>query len=263
MSVLRSNNVNVSGSGSKAMLLAHGYGCDQNMWRFITPAFDTDYKIVLIDLVGSGSSDLSTYDRTTYATLHGHAADILEICDELALSDVVFVGHSVSAMIGVLAAIGVPEQFSNLVMIGATPSYLNDGNYVGGFTRQDIDGLLAFLDANFLGWSSKMAPAIMGVPERPELAEELTNSFCRNDPEIAKHFGKVTFLSDHRVDVAKVATPSLILQCSDDLVAPVAVGAWLHQAMSCSSLVNMEATGHCPHLSAPAETIAAIRHYLA
>ena len=245
------------------MLLVHGYGCDQNMWRFITPAFAADYKIVLIDLVGPGGSDLTAYDRAKYATLNGHATDILEICQELNLRDLVFVGHSVSAMIGALAANREPWRFSNLVMICPSPCNINDGDYYGGFTRPDIDGLLDFLDANYLGWSNKMAPAIMGVPGQPQLAEELTNSFCRTDPEIGKHFGRVAFLSDHRSDVVKVTTPSLILQCSDDMVAPVAVGAWMHQAMPGSMLVKMQATGHCPHLSAPAETIAAIRGYLA
>lgn len=262
MSVSRRHNVAVSGSGAKTMLLAHGYGCDQTMWRFVAPAFATDYKTVLIDLAGSGNSDLSEYDHEKYATLHGHAADILEICDELALTDVVFVGHSVSAMIGVLAANRAPGRFSNLVMIGPSPYYINDGDYIGGFTRQDIDGLLELLEANYFGWTSKFAPVIMGVPGRPELAEELANSFCRTDPEIAQHFGRVTFLSDHRVDVKKVATPSLILQCSNDLIAPIPVGEWLHRSIPRSSLVIMQATGHCPHLSAPEETIAAILDYL-
>ena len=242
--------------------MVHGYGCDQTMWRLIKPAFSNDYKIVSIDLAGFGQSDLSAYDRSTYATLNGHATDILDICEELDLRDLVFVGHSVGAMIGVLAANRDPSRFSNLIMVAPSPCYINDGDYVGGFTPTDIDGLLELLDANFLGWSAQMAPVIMGQPDQPQLAEELTDSFCRTDPEIAKHFGRVTFLSDHRRDVMKVTTPTLILQCANDMLAPVAVGAWLHNAVPGSTLVNMQATGHCPHLSAPAETIAAMKSYL-
>ena len=242
--------------------MVHGYGCDQTMWRLIKPAFSNDYKIVSIDLAGFGQSDLSAYDRSNYASLNGHATDILDICEELDLRDLVFVGHSVSAMIGVLAANRDPSRFSNLIMVAPSPCYINDGDYVGGFTPTDIDGLLELLDANFLGWSAQMAPVIMGQPDQPHLAEELTDTFCRTDPEIAKHFGRVTFLSDHRRDVMKVTTPTLILQCANDMLAPVAVGAWMHNAVPGSTLVNMQATGHCPHLSAPVETIAAMKSYL-
>jgi sigma-B regulation protein RsbQ len=262
MDVLKRNNVNVNGAGTKPMLFVHGYGCDQNMWRFITPAFVEDYKLVLLDLVGSGKSDLGAYSRAKYGSLEGYASDILEICDALDLRDAVFVGHSVSAMIAVLCANREPGRFSHLVLVGPSPCYVNDGDYTGGFNRPDIEGLLEFLDANFLGWSRQLAPAIMGVPDRPELAEELTNSFCRTDPEIARHFGKVTFLSDYRNDAAKCTAPSLILQCSNDIVAPVAVGQWLNRHMAKSSLVLMQANGHCPHLSAPEETIAAMQGFL-
>ena len=262
MSVLRRNNVNVFGAGSRPILFSHGYGCDQNMWRLVAPEFFADHKVVVYDLVGSGHSELGAYDRAKYGTLDGHATDILEICEALDLEDVVLVGHSVSAMTAALAALRAPDRFSAIVMIGPSPCYIDDGNYTGGFKREDIDGLLDFLDANFLGWSTQMAPAIMGVPERPELAEELTNSFCRTDPEIAKHFAKVTFLSDHRADVKRLTHPTLILQCSADLIAPVAVGEWLHRNLPRSRLVVMHATGHCPHLSAPAETIAEMRRFL-
>ncbi len=263
MTIIRRNNVTVTGRGATPMIFAHGYGCDQHMWRLITPAFLDEYKIVLYDLTGSGQSDLSAYDRNKYGTLQGHATDLLEICDALELSKAVIVGHSVSAMTGVLAANRDPGRFSSLVMVAPSPCYLNDGDYVGGFERPDIDGLLDFLDSNFLGWSTKMAPTIMGVPDQPELAEELTNSFCRTDPEIAKHFGRVTFLSDHRADAEALVHPALVLQCSDDIIAPLAVGEWLNRNMERSELVVMKATGHCPHLSAPAETIAAIRKFLA
>ncbi|WP_224367119.1 alpha/beta fold hydrolase [Hyalangium versicolor] len=259
---LERNNVKVLGAGSQAMIFAHGYGCDQNMWRFITPAFQDRYRIVLFDHVGAGHSDTSAYNRNKYGTLKGYASDVLEICRELSLNRAIFVGHSVSAMIGVLAALEEPARFDKLVLIGPSPCYVNDGDYVGGFSRGDIDGLLESLDSNYLGWSSSMAPVIMGNPDRPELGQELTNSFCRTDPEIAKHFARVTFLSDNRADLPKVKTPSLLLQCSQDLIAPEVVGEYLHRHMRDSELVKLKATGHCPHLSAPEETIAAMRSFL-
>ncbi|HYC03465.1 MAG TPA: alpha/beta hydrolase [Azospirillaceae bacterium] len=244
------------------MVFAHGYGCDQNMWRHVAPAFEADHGVVLFDHVGAGGSDLSAFDPARYGSLDGYAADLLEICRELELRDVVLVGHSVSAMIGVLAAAREPERFAKLVLVGPSPRYVDDGDYVGGFSREDIEGLLEFLDENHLGWSEAMAPRIMGNPDRPELAAELTNSFCRTDPEIAKHFARVTFLSDNRDDLARVRTPCLVLQCSDDVIAPVCVGEYVHRRLADSRLVVMKATGHCPNLSAPAETIAAIRDFL-
>jgi sigma-B regulation protein RsbQ len=256
------NNVRVSGRGVRPMLFAHGFGCDQNMWRFVTPAFEESHRIVLFDHVGAGGSDLSAYDRRKYDTLNGYAADVLEICRDLQLEDVIFVGHSVSAMIGVLAAAEQPDLFAALVLVGPSPRYVNDRDYVGGFSRQDIDGLLDALDSNYLGWASSMAPVIVGNPERPELGAELTNSFCRTDPEIASHFARVTFLSDNRADLERATTPALILQCSDDVIAPYAVGEFVHSRMPQSRLVIMKATGHCPNLSAPAETIDAIKAFL-
>jgi len=245
------------------MLFAHGFGCDQNMWRFISPAFERQYKIVLFDHVGHGGSDLSAFDGKKYATLDGYAQDVLEICAELDLRDVVFVGHSVSAMIGVLAAAREPQLFSRLVLIGPSPRYVNDEDgYHGGFKREDIEGLLEFLDSNYLGWSSAMAPTIMGNPDRPELGAELTSSFCRTDPEIAKHFARVTFLSDNRKDLRRVNTPALVLQCSRDVIAPQCVGEYVHENLANSSFVLLNATGHCPNLSAPEETIAAMRAFL-
>jgi sigma-B regulation protein RsbQ len=262
MSVRERNNINIVGNGEKPMLFAHGFGCDQNMWRFIAPAFEASHKIVLFDHVGAGQSDISAYDRHKYGSLDGYAEDIVEICRELNLEDVVFVGHSVSAMIGVLAAIKAPELFDKLVLIGPSPCYINDGDYVGGFDKTDIEELLDFLDSNYLGWSSTMAPTIMGNPNRPELGEELTNSFCRTDPEIAKHFARVTFLSDNRADLSKVRTKALVLQCSEDVIAPECVGRYVHSNLADSEFALMKATGHCPNLSAPEETIAAIRAFL-
>lgn len=262
MSVVERNNVTVFGEGSTPMLFAHGYGCDQNMWRLITPAFTHSHQIVLFDHVGSGQSDLGAYDRARYSSLQGYADDVLEICHELGLENTVFVGHSVSAIIGVLAAIKEPDCFSKLVLIGPSPRYINDEGYVGGFSREDIDELLEFQQSNYLGWSSTLAPVIMGNPEHPELGQELTNSFCRTNPDIAKQFAAVTFLSDNRVDLCRVTPPSLILQCREDVIAPIEVGEYVHAHMPDSRLVLLDATGHCPHLSAPEETIRAMRSYL-
>jgi sigma-B regulation protein RsbQ len=261
--VVERNNVRLSGpSGAQPMMFAHGFGCDQNMWRHVAPAFEDEYRIVLFDHVGAGGSDLSAYDPAKYASLSGYADDVLEILRELELRDVVFVGHSVSAMIGVIAAAAEPDRFAKLVLVGPSPRYIDDGDYVGGFTREDIEGLLESLDSNYLGWSQQLAPVIMGRPDRPELGEELTNSFCRTDPEIARHFAHVTFTSDNRADLARVETPALVLQCSDDVIAPVAVGEYVQRQLPNAHLVLMEARGHCPNLSAPDETIAAIRDFL-
>ncbi|UVF21524.1 alpha/beta hydrolase [Microvirga terrae] len=261
-SILVRHNVKILGQGEQPMIFAHGYGCDQNMWRFITPAFQDRYKIILFDYVGHGQSDAAAFDQARYDSLQGYADDVLAICRALNLKDVIFVGHSVSAMIGVLAAIREPERFDRLVLIGPSPRYIDDADFVGGFTQEDIEGLLDSLDSNHLGWSSAMAPVIMGNPERPELGEELTNSFCRTNPDIAKHFARVTFLSDNRADLPKVTTKALILQCSQDVIAPEAVGHYVHQNLPDSEFVLMQATGHCPNLSAPEETIAAMEAFL-
>ena len=264
MGVLTRNNVVEHGPRTaRPMLFAHGFGCDQSMWRYVWPAFAQDHRVVLFDHVGFGDSDLSAWDRDRYATLEGYAEDILEICRELDLTDVVFVGHSVSAMMGILAATADPDRFGRLVLIGPSPRYLDDDDYSGGFTREDIDGLLESLDSNYLGWSSAMAPVIMGNEDRPMLSAELTNSFCRTDPTIAAHFARVTFLSDNRDDLVRVPTPSLVLQCAQDPIAPDAVGAYVHGHLPNSSYVALSATGHCPNLSAPEETVACIKAYLA
>jgi sigma-B regulation protein RsbQ len=261
--VLHRNNVRVAGDpGGRPMLFVHGFGCDQTMWRGVTPHFEHDHHVVLLDHVGAGGSDLSAYDRARYDSLQGYADDLLEVCEELGLEDVVLVGHSVSSMVGVLAANTQPDRFGALVLVAPSPRYVDEEGYRGGFAREDIDGLLDALDDNYLGWSSSMAPVIAGNPDRPALGEELTNSFCRTDPDIARHFARVTFLSDNRADLPAVRVPTLILQCSDDPIAPAEVGAYVHRAIPGSVLVGLEATGHCPNLSAPDETAAAIRAFL-
>lgn len=245
------------------MLFVHGFGCDQNMWRYVVPAFENDYRIVLMDFVGSGKSDLSAYDPERYSTLEGYAKDILEICAELDLRDIVYVGHSVSGVIGMLSAIEEPERFERLILVGPSPCYTNEPpDYVGGFERSDIQGLLEMMNKNYMGWANFLAPAIMANPEKPGLTQELEESFCSTDPVIARRFAEATFLSDHREMLCSVTTPSLIMQCSEDIIAPVAVGKYLEQNLPKSTLALMKATGHCPHMSHPEETITLIKDYL-
>ena len=263
MSVRFRNNVHVTGSGATTMVFVHGFGCDQTMWRYLVPAFADRYRIVLYDLVGSGHSDWSAYDRAKYDSLHGHATDLLEVLDACAAGPTVVVGHSVGASIALLATIAAPERFGAQVLVGPSPCYVNEGDYVGGFNREDIAGLLEAMEQNFTDWSHRMAPAIMGAPNQPELGQELTRSFCRNDPSIARHFARVTFQSDIRADVARSTVPALILQCSDDLVAPRAVGDFLHRHLPNSVLNIIENVGHCPHMSAPTESSRAIDGFLA
>lgn len=261
--VLKRNNVRVIGKGTQPMMLAHGFGCDQHMWRYITPAFEEKYQLILFDYVGSGHSDRVAYDVRRYSELKGYAQDVLDICQALALSNVVFVAHSVSSMIGLLAAVQETERFDRLVMIGPSARYLNDlPNYVGGFERADIDELLVLMDQNFMQWANVLAPAIMGNADHPELGQELTQSFCSTDPVVMQQFARVTLLSDNRQDLPNLQVPALLLQCAEDIIAPTTVGEYIHQHMPYSTLRYMKATGHCPHLSAPAETIALMNAYL-
>lgn len=261
--VLERNNVKIFGRGTQPILFAHGFGCDQNMWRFVTPAFENDYRIILFDYVGAGKSDLAAYYPEKYGALEGYVRDVLDVCEALELSDIVFVGHSVSSMIGVLAANAQPERFDRLILIGPSPRYINDGEYVGGFERADIEGLLDTMERNYIGWASFLAPTIMKNADRPELSRELEESFCSTDPNIARRFAEATFFADNRSDLPKVRVPSLILQCSDDAIAPVEVGEYIHRHLPGSTLRILEATGHCPHMSHPEETIQAIKEYLA
>jgi sigma-B regulation protein RsbQ len=261
--VLRRNNVHVIGDPeARPVVFAHGFGCSQEMWRKVVPQLESGFRIILFDHVGSGDSDLDAYDAGKYDSLHGYADDVIEIFEELGLEDAVFVGHSVSSMIGVLAAARRPDLFGALILVGPSPRYLDDDGYSGGFEQADIEGLLDALDANYLGWSEAMAPQIMGNPESPELGAELTASFCRTDPTVAAQFARVTFLSDSRRDLAKVMTPTLVLQCSDDIIAPDQVGRYVHEHIDGSDFVQLRATGHCPNLSAPDELAAAILDYL-
>jgi sigma-B regulation protein RsbQ len=263
MELLARHNVSITGRpDGRPMMFAHGFGCDQNMWRLVAPAFEDEFRVICFDYVGSGATDPQLYDAERYSSLDGYAADVVALIEELDLHDVVFVGHSVSSMVGVLAERAARDRFAQLVLVGPSPRYVDEEGYVGGFSEQDINELLSSLDSNYLGWSSVAAPMIMANPDRPELGQELTESFCRTDPEIARRFARVTFLSDSRADLGAVSTPTLVLQCTDDAIAPVAVGRYVHEAIPDSSLVMLDATGHCPQLSAPEETIAAISGFV-
>ncbi len=263
MDVLRRNNVTVTGRpDGPPMVFAHGFGCDQGMWRHVAPRFEDSHRVVLFDHVGAGGSDLSAYDVERYSRLQGYAQDVVEVVEALALPPVVFVGHSVSAMMGLLAAAERPELFDRLVLVGPSPRYIDDEGYRGGFGRDEIEELLETMDGNYLGWSAHIAPVIMGVPDRPELGEELTSSFCRTDPTIARRFARTTFLSDNRADLARVSTPSLVVQCRDDAIAPVEVGTYVHEHLQDSDFVLLDVTGHCPNLSAPDQLVEAMSGYL-
>ncbi|QHI35132.1 Sigma factor SigB regulation protein RsbQ [Kordia antarctica] len=262
MDILKRNNVKVLGQGKKTMLFAHGFGCDQNMWRYVTPAFEEDFKIVLFDYVGCGKSDLSAYQPERYSQLQGYAQDVIDICNDLQLEDVIFVGHSVSCMIGVLAAIEKPNIFSHLILIGPSARYVNDIDYLGGFSREDLEGLLEVMDNNYLGWAAYLAPVVMKNDDKPELTKELQDSFCSTDPIITRKFAEVTFFSDNREDLSNLSKPCLVMQCSDDAIAPDTVGQYIHEQIQNSTFEKMKATGHCPHLSHPEETIIIIKNYL-
>ena len=259
--VLLRNNVKITGEG-QPMLFAHGFGCDQKMWRFITPAFEKDYQLILFDYVGAGNSDKSAYDIEKYNDLNGYVQDILDIVTTLNLKNVILIAHSVSCMISLLSSIKEPHRFAKMVFIGPSACYINNGAYVGGFEKKDILDLLETMEKNYIEWANFLAPAIMKNPENPELGKELNQSFCSTDPTIAKQFAAVTFLSDNRKDLSKMTTPTLLLQCTNDLLAPKEVGEYLHREIPGSTLKIMNATGHCPHMSAPGETISLIKNYL-
>jgi sigma-B regulation protein RsbQ len=262
--VIGRNNVTVSGRpDGPPMVFAHGFGCDQGMWRHVAPAFADSHRVVLFDHVGAGGSDLAAWDPARYRRLDGYASDVVEIVEALDLPPVVFVGHSVSGMIGVLAAARRPELFDRLILVGPSPRYIDDVGYRGGFSKAEIDELLETMDGNYLGWSRHIAPVIMGVPEQPELGDELTASFCRTDPAIARHFARTTFLSDNRQDLERVSTPALVVQCREDVIAPPEVGRYVHEHLRDSEFALLDATGHCPNLSAPDQLVHAMDRYLA
>jgi sigma-B regulation protein RsbQ len=262
MNITRRNNIRKFGNGNQTMIFAHGFGCDQNVWRHLIKAFETEYTILAFDYVGAGQSDLSFYDPVRYGSLKGYARDLLEICEAFQITNAILIAHSVSSMIGMLAAIENPSAFSRLIFVAPSPCYINDQDYVGGLEKADLESLLDMMDNNYLGWSGTMAPMVMGNAEQPELAEELSNSFCATDPDIARQFARVTFLSDNRSDLKKLKVQSLTLQCSQDMLAPLGIGHYLEEHVPGNTLKVMEATGHCPHLSAPQETINLIRSYL-
>lgn len=261
--VLLRNNVKISGKETQAIIFAPGFGCDQNMWRLVAPAFEENYQVILFDYVGSGKSDYSAYNSSKYSDLNGYAQDVLEICKVLDLKKPIFVGHSVGSMIGILGSIQDPHCFERLIMIGPSPCYLNDlPHYKGGFEREDLEGLIDLMEMNYIGWANYLAQVIMKNPDRPELSKELEESFCSTDPIVARQFAIATFFSDNREDLSKVMIPSLILQCSEDTIAPLEVGNYMYRQMPGSTFHLMEATGHCPHMSHPEETIRLISEYL-
>lgn len=260
--ILLRNNVKVSGHGKRTMIFAPGFGCDQQMWRFVAPAFEEDYRVVLFDYVGSGKSDYEAYSSDKYRDLNGYADDILEICSALGATEVTLVGHSVGSIIGMLASIKKPSIIKNIIMVAPSPCYLNDPpEYFGGFEKEDLEGLIQMMELNFIGWANYLAQLVMKNPERPELSEELEESFCSTDPTVAREFAIATFFSDYRSHLSAIKIPALILQCSDDTIAPVEVGNYMKQQMPHSELKQMKATGHCPHMSHPEETIQLMNEY--
>lgn len=261
--ILQRNDVTITGKGTQPILFAPGFGCDQRMWRYVAPYFEEQYQVILFDYVGAGKSDLSCYDQQKYNSLSGYAQDVLDVIQYLDLKDIIFVGHSVSSMIGLLASIEQPQRFSRLLMVGPSPCYIDDPpHYKGGFTKESIEGLLDLMEKNYIGWAQFLAPVIMKNEHRPELTEELQESFCSTDPVIAQTFAKATFFSDNRHDLENVTVPTLIMQCSDDSIAPREVGEFVHKQIPNSSIVYLQANGHSPHMSHPEETISVIKEYL-
>ncbi|MGG0642661.1 alpha/beta hydrolase [Sporosarcina gallistercoris] len=262
-SIQQRNHVKIIGQGEQTIMLAHGFGCDQSMWQYIAPALAEQYRVVLFDYVGAGNSDISSYQTEKYSTAHGYKQDILEIIDELGLKEIHFVGHSVSSMIGMLAAIERPECFKKFVMIGPSPCYINEPNgYVGGFEKSDIADLLTMMEMNFTGWASYLAPIVTDPTKNPQVTKHVEASFVSTDPQIAREFAEMTFLSDHRDRLASMSIPTLVIQCSDDSIVPIEVGEYLNAHLPSSTLRIMEVKGHYPHISQPEETLKLIQEFL-
>lgn len=265
-SILERSHVTVTGAtgpNKQSIVFLHGLGGAQSDWCLVVPHFENQYQVVLVDLIGAGKSDLMAYSPTTrHSKLAGHAEDLLDVMSALVLHDVVFVGHSVASMIGVLAAVREPERFAKMVLISPSPRFINEKGYAGGFEQKDINELLAAMEGDYHGWSQGFAPVMMGQRESPELVMELTNSFVRTNPEIAKHFARVTFLSDTRAELGFITIPTLIVQSAHDIIAPLAVGHYINEHLADSRMVVVETGGHCPHLSAPQETLSAVDYFL-
>ncbi len=260
MNIITRNNVKISGAGEEVLMLSHGYGCSQKMWSLVLPELEKTHRVVLFDHIGSGASEVAYYDKVKYGSLNGYAEDVIEVIQELGIGPVTFVGHSVSAMIGVSAANKRPDLFRGLVLVTPSPCYVNTGDYVGGFTRDAIEGLIHSLEANFAEWARAIAPVLTGNDSQQ--GQVLAESFCQIRPDIAKHFARVTFTSDSRSELPKIDLPVLILQCTDDVIAPEGVGSYVHRQIKGSRLVKLMCTGHCPHLTAPKEFVEALRLHL-
>ena len=259
------NNIHEMGNlaARETILFAHGYGSDQTAWRFITPAFEKDYHLVLYDLMGCGKSDVDSYNRSEYESLYDYADDLIEICDRLELRQVTLVAHSVSGMIGALASIKRPGLFKRMVFIGASPCYLVDGDYNGGFTRDAVAGLLNAIGDNYLTWARGFAPVAMNAPEQPFLGDEFALSLSSMRPDVSLGIATTIFLSDHRKNLDTMEGPVLILQAHNDVAVPDAVGEYLQRVIPGSRLQWISTNGHFPHLSNPAEVIEAIEGFLA
>jgi sigma-B regulation protein RsbQ len=260
--LIKRNNIHLSGTGGKVLFFLHGFGCSQLMWRYIVPSFEKEYTIILIDLVGCGASDETAYDFNKYNTLDGYANDILEICNDLSLKEVILIGHSVSAMIATLAVNKQPAVFNKLIMLCPSPRYINDENYEGGFQQTDIDEMVKLLNQYYLGWAANIAPVIVGNNSQPNVTKELSDSFCNNNPEIASHFAKVAFMGDNRNDIKNIKTETLIIQSANDHIAPLQVGNYLHQNIPFSKFVVIDTVGHTPHLCNPNLVIESIRNFI-
>ena len=264
MDTLRRNNVHVSGPAAPVLLYAHGFGCTQQMWSRITPAFETSHRQVLFDYVGSGESDRSAFNESRYGQLQGYAQDVIDVCDALGLREgITFVGHSVSCSIGMLASIARPRLFERLVLVGPSPCFLNEPpDYFGGFEKADLEGLLSLMDQNYMGWAQYLAPVVAGAGGAEPVATQLSTSFCSTDPAVARVFASATFFADNRADLPRVQVPSLILQHRKDALAPLGVGEYLHQHLQGSTLKVLDVDGHCGHMSHPDLVVEAMRQYL-